>query len=180
MLCLAWCWQTFSWHLILCFTPLFVYCLPSFPTQGLSLSPQGLLVSSLKMPKQIHCLICWCCCVSGVWRGNNECQFLSLPWEFLSFTQEWIFGFKLIFFLQRLTLLVKRITFKSIHAEKVFVLLWALNILLRRIFSFYWVLLNYWEDWFSSNRLTQLITLKRIWFYLVLFFSKQSTWLTYS
>ena len=81
--------------------------------------------------------------------GKNVSFWVS-PQE-LSFTQEWIFVFKLIVLHKRLTLLVWRITFKSILADKVFVLCWGLNILLRRIFCLYWVLLSYWKDWFSSN-----------------------------
>ena len=78
-------------------------------------------------------------------------SFWVSSWEFLSFTQERIFVFKLIVLHKRLTLLVWRITFKSILADKVFVLFWGLNILLRRIFCLYWVLWSYWKDWFSSN-----------------------------
>ena len=68
-----------------------------------------------------------------------------------SFTQEWMFVFKLIFLHKILTLLVWIIKFTCILADKVFVLFWGLNILLRRIFCLYWVLLSYWKDWFSSN-----------------------------
>ena len=82
--------------------------------------------------------------------GKNVSFWVS-SWEFLSFTQEWIFVFNLIVLHKRLTLLMWRITFKSILADKLFVLFWGLNILLRRIFCLYWVLLSYWKDWFSSN-----------------------------
>ena len=44
-------------------------------------------------------------------------------WEFLSFTQEWIFISKLIILRKRLTLLVWRITFKSILADSLCALL---------------------------------------------------------
>ena len=72
-------------------------------------------------------------------------------WEFLSFTQEWMFVFKLIVLHKKLTLLEWRITFRSNLAEKVFVLFWGLNILLRRILRLNWVFLSYWKDWFFSN-----------------------------
>ena len=89
------------------------------------------------------------------WRHNTfnweECQFLSLLMRSFVLHTGWIFLFKLIFLHKRLTLFVWRIMFPSILADKVFVLFWGLNILLRRIFSLYWVLLSYWNDWFSSK-----------------------------
>ena len=88
-------------------------------------------------------------------------------WEFLSFTQEWIFVFKLIVLHKKLTLLVWRITFRSNLADKVFVLFWGLNILLRRILRLNWVLLSYWKGWFFSNTVNYT-EFQFIWFYLFL------------
>ena len=82
--------------------------------------------------------------------GKNVSFWVS-SCEFQSFTQEWILVLKVIVLHKRSTLLVWRITFKSILAGKVFVLLWGLNIPFRRIFCLYWVLLSFWKDWFSSN-----------------------------
>ena len=104
------------------------------------------------------------------WRHNicfvENVSFRVSLWEFLSFTLEWIFVFKLIVLHKRLTLLVWIITFKSILAEKVFVLF-------------------YWEESYAFTGfcwvieridfpLTQWITRKEshfIWFY---FFNIQS------
>ena len=76
------------------------------------------------------------------WRHNiclGRVSVSESPHEsfFPSFKNE-IF-FKLIVLHKRLNLLGWRITFKSILADKVFVLFWGLNILLRRIFCLYWV-----------------------------------------
>ena len=100
---------------------------------------------------------------------EKNVSFWVFPWEFLSFTQEWIFVFKLMVLLQRLTLLVWRIKFKSTPADKVFVLPWDLTILLRRMWCLYWVLLKYWKDWFSSSKVNY--TDKESQCFLVSFFN---------
>ena len=68
MLHLASCWLTFGCHMTTLFGPFHhsrcFFTLPPSPW-GLSFSPLGLLVSSLKMPREICCLIC----LRGVWQG---------------------------------------------------------------------------------------------------------------
>ena len=68
MLHLASCWLSFGCHMITLFGPFHhsrcFFTLPLSPW-GLSFSPLGLLVSSLKMPREIRCLIC----LRGVWQG---------------------------------------------------------------------------------------------------------------